>query len=163
MSKKSGSFSGLEFPLHCYGEDGRVKPPILLYLTALWLCKALLLTLISVSMRENTTALLTVFYPDVNEWYWHLMPALPGLIVALFVSFNATLRERQVGHWLNWVKPLLLFGLLGQIGLQAKTIIGMQGQFSWTLSISLMISVVATLCIWRSRRVLAFVRDARID
>ncbi|MDM7860669.1 DUF2919 family protein [Alteromonas sp. ASW11-36] len=163
MSKNSGSFSGLEFPLHCYGEDGRVKPPILLYLTAFWLCKALLLTLISVSMRENTTALLTVFYPDVNEWYWHLVPALPGLVVALFVSFNATLRERQVGDWLNWVKPLLLFGLFGQMALQVKTIISLQGQFSWTLSVSLLISIIATLYIWRSRRINAFVRDARDD
>lgn len=148
----------LPFPLHCYDEAGHLKPPLLLYVTCVWLAKALLLMLISVSMRENPSALIKLYYPDSQQWYVNAIPAIVGLAGFVLLSLRDKLRQYTF-NWQGSVRLLLLGGLLLTISIQSLAIANNQGLFSWSHALSLMMSFLLIGYLLRSRRVGAYLKD----
>jgi hypothetical protein len=161
VSELSPKAVALPFPLHCYDEAGLLKPPLTLYLICIWLCKALLLMIISVSMRENPSALIEWFYPDSALWYQNVLPAVPGVAALIGLSLRDKFRAKG-WHWPQmWCKRLVLFGLLIQCYLVYATVASQGPLFNWGQAVALVISVASIAYLVRSKRVAAFVADAR--
>lgn len=161
MSQAPFKTVALPFPLHCYDDAGLLKPPLSLYLIGLWLCKALLLMLISVSMRDNPTALIEWIYPDNRLWYQNLIPVAPGVFALISLSLRDKFREK---NWLwlqKYCRTVLLCGLFGLLFLQVSTIMAQGAAFNWGQAVSLLISSTCVVYLGRSRRVGAFIADAK--
>ncbi|WP_100641004.1 DUF2919 family protein [Alteromonas facilis] len=154
--------SRLPFPLHCYDESGHLKPPLLMYVACIWLAKALLLMIISVSMRENPSALIELYYPSSHEWYVNIVPAMPGIAVFILLGGREKLRKQPI-CWQCFTRTILLLGLLLSLIIQAKGIWDNHGYFSWRLSVSVLLTLTFVVYLSRSKRVGAYVRDASVE
>ncbi|MBT0586495.1 DUF2919 family protein [Alteromonas oceanisediminis] len=163
MTQQDGSasrYQKIPLPLHCYDESGHIKPPLMLYLCAIWLCKGLVVLILSASLRDNATALISLFYPDTGHWYQSVIPAMFGITSLLILSLRDTLRARNALQWQRQVKHILLAGLSVSVIIQLRLVAINHGQFEWASGILLLVSLACAGYLLRSRHVVLFVRDA---
>ena len=149
----------IPLPLHCYDESGHIKPPLILYVLALWLCKGVLVLLLSVSMRNDTKALITLFYPNNQDWYISTIPAFFGLTGLVALSLRENLRKRQVSLLQRNIKFILGMGLLSILTIQLTQVVSQAGLFSLTAAVFILVSLSFGLYLLRSKHTRLFSRD----
>ena len=150
----------IPLPLHCYDESGHIKPPLMLYCCALWLCKGLIVLIVSASLRDNATALISLFYPDSGHWYQSVIPAFFGLVSLLILSLRDKLRERSALVWQRSVARILWLGFIVSLIIQLRIVALNHGQFEWASGLLLAITFGLLGYLLRSRHVKLFVADA---
>lgn len=151
----------IPLPLHCYDEAGRVKPAFFLYLTCLWLCKGLLILVVSASMRDKATVLLTFFYPNNQDWYLSVAPALFGLVGLLTLSLRDLLRQRQVIIYQRYLREILSVGLLVSLAIYVLGVINLSGHFELASGVLILMTLVFLTYLWRSQHTRLFCKDSR--
>lgn len=155
-----GSSRQIPLPLHCYDESGLIVPPTMLYVCSLWLCKGFLILLVSVSFRDNSTALLELFYPQSIHWYMSMMPALIGIVALVSLSLREKLRERHVNYFQRHVSKILLCGLFVNLVLQSYFVFEANGQFYWSYAAAIALTCALIVYLLRSKHTTLYERDS---
>ncbi|MDU0355474.1 DUF2919 family protein [Paraglaciecola aquimarina] len=78
----------LLLPLKYYDDAGRVKPPVGLYLTALYLCRSIVVLIGAYSSKQYSNELISLFYGEQRYLYLSLMIALPALLSVTLIGFR---------------------------------------------------------------------------
>jgi hypothetical protein len=125
-------------PLKYYDEAGRVKPSVALYLCIAFLSRSLLILLGSVSVRENGEQLLALFYPDKQYLYISLGIAFPTFIALLLMGFREKIWNADRCWMFSYIKPLLIFSVLAELGLHIMLASITYWQFSWVIALTLL-------------------------
>lgn len=149
----------LKYPLHYYDEGGRMKPPISIYLLLLFVCRGLVVLIISLSFREDSERLLRVFYPLPYHFYLSLVPILPALIALYLVSKRTILWEKGRFSWFRWLPWCLYMALILDGLIQVYTLKQIDFRFSMTHGISLLIVSCGLLYLKQSRYMANLVTD----
>jgi hypothetical protein len=151
----------LKYPLHHYDEAGRMKPPVLVYLLLLFVCRGLLILIISLSFREDSERLLRFFYPLPYHFYLSLVPILPALIGLYFLSKRTVLWAKERFTWSMWLPWCLYFALSLDGLIQIYILDQMTYAFSITHGLSVIIVVSGLIYIKRSKYLRNLVLDWR--
>lgn len=161
MNRIEKSKQLIPLPLNCYDDAGRIKPPFFLYLTCLWLCKGFLVLVLSASMRDNATALLTFFYPNNQDWYMSVAPAIFGLVGLLVISLRDVLRARQVLGYQKNIRLILTAGLLVSLAIYISGIVNLSGSFELASGVLILITLGFIVYLWRSKHTRLFGEDSQ--
>ena len=149
----------LKYPLHYYDEAGRMKPPIFVYILLLFVCRGLLVLIISLSFREDSERLLRVFYPLPYHFYLSLMPILPALVGLYFVSKRTILWGKERYTWFKCLPWCLYAALIFDALIQLYMLSEINFAFSMTHGVTLLIVVCGLLYMRQSRYMKHLVKD----
>lgn len=149
----------LKYPLHYYDEAGRMKPPVFVYILLLFVCRGLIILVISLSFREDSERLLRIFYPLPYHFYLSLLPILPALIGLYFVSKRTVLWTQQRFSWFRWLPWCLYAALLGDGIIQIYMLHEINFSFSMTHGVSLLMVFCGLLYMKQSRYIPHLIQD----
>ena len=142
-----------------YDELGRVLPAGAFYWCLLYLCRSYFVFIASLSFRQDSSALLAIFYPDKVYFYVSLIISLPSLLVLLVVSF----RERiwLLGYvWpFRVVKTLMYLTLLADVVFHVVMAKQQYWQFSWLIALTLLIDGFYLFFIIKDRHIKLMLKD----
>jgi len=141
----------LKFPLHHYDDAGRLKPPLMLYLFLLFLCRGLLLLIISLSFREDSSRMMSLFFPNKWDFYYSLIPAVPALLILALFSQRTKLWKNDRHGLFKWIPTFFVMALLADIAVQVSILSRIGFQFSFTHGLSILIAIIALVYFKQSR------------
>ncbi|QJR82511.1 DUF2919 domain-containing protein [Alteromonas pelagimontana] len=151
----------LPLPLHCYDEGGVVKPPLWLYMLLLAACADWLIFIFAVAIRDQTTFLLQLFYPQSSYLIIRLVITLPFLTVLLLLGNRERLWKKSRTSWRHCIYPLLIFGILASVTVQVWQIAVYHWLFQFVNALMLLLSCLFLVCLVRSRHVKLMIKDWR--
>jgi hypothetical protein len=149
----------LKFPLHHYDEAGRLKPPALLYVYLLFLCRGFLLLIISLSFREDSSRMMTLFYPNKWDFYWSLLPTVPAMIILALFSQRSKLWQGGYYALFKVIPSLFVLALLADIAVQLSILSRIDFSFSFTHGLSIVIAFTGLAYALKSRHM----KDLPVD
>ncbi|WP_218310676.1 DUF2919 family protein [Alteromonas antoniana] len=149
----------LKLPLHCYDEAGRITPPRWLAVVFVFCLADWLILIFSLTMRDKTSFLLSLFYPSRIELAVSLLCALPALLSLILASQRERLWKREHLRWSYWVVPLLIFSLLSQIALQLWYLSSHHWQFQFVIAARLLVCIVSCYAVVKSRHLRWMISD----
>lgn len=149
----------LKYPLHHYDEAGRMKPPIFVYALLFFVCRGLLVLIVSLSFREDSERLLRIFYPLPYHFYLSLVPILPALIGFYFVSKRTVLWNKERYLWFKWFPWCLYCALFLDAGIVLYMLNEIDFAFSMTHGMSLLVVFCGLIYISQSRYVAHLLKD----
>lgn len=141
----------LKYPLHKYDESGRLKPPLFVYVLMLFVCRGLLILIVSLSFREDSERLLRVFYPQPYHFYLSLIPILPAIFALYLVSYRNKLwsaKNYRIFKCLSWC---MTGAILLDMGVQFYILNGINFAFSATHGVSLFACFCGLIYIYQSQ------------
>ncbi len=149
----------LKYPLHSYDESGRLKPPVFIYLILLFVCRGLILLVISLSFREDSERLLRLFYPLPYHFYLSLVPILPALLGLFLVSYRNSLWQKSRYAWF-FALPIMMFSsLIIDAGIQLYILQSINFVFAMNYGVSLFLVFCGFLYLFKSRYIRDLVKD----
>ncbi|MCW8108570.1 DUF2919 domain-containing protein [Alteromonas ponticola] len=101
----------LLLPLHCYDEGGVIKPPKWFYWLLLCVCIDWVVVIFSLALREHTTLLLNLFYPNRQLLVIQLLVTVPFIITLLLLGNRGRLWRKGWGRWSKAIMPLMFTGI----------------------------------------------------
>jgi hypothetical protein len=116
-----------------------MKPPVFVYLLMLFVCRGLLVLIISLSFTEDRERLLRVFYPFPYHFYLSLLPILPALLALYLVSKRTILWKNERFTWFRFLPWCLYLALIVDAAVQIYMLNETHFQFSMTHGVSLLI------------------------
>lgn len=149
----------LLLPLHCYDESGRILPPRWLYWFLLLCVADWMVFIFSLALRDQTTTLLSLFYP-LREWLGtYLIASIPFLLVLVLLGQRERLWNRGWLTWARLLKPMIVLGLLVSFALQVWHGWQLHWQFEWIMSLRMLIAGVFAVVVLRSRHLRWMIQD----
>ena len=112
-------------------------------------------------MRDKATVLLTFFYPNNQDWYLSVAPALFGLVGLLTLSLRDLLRQRQVIIYQRYLREILSVGLLVSLAIYVLGVINLSGHFELASGVLILMTLVFLTYLWRSQHTRLFCKDSR--
>lgn len=151
----------LLFPLHRYDASGLIIPPKLYWFSLLVLARSYLVLVGALSFRQDSSGMLTLFYPRQWDLAMGLMVGAPAILLFLLTGFRQRLRD--AGHYwpFSLARPLLVVFLGVDLVLQLTAIYLQHGRFAWLPALSLVLTFAVLMYIWRSKLVRAMFADWR--
>lgn len=149
----------LKFPLHYYDEAGRLKPPVFFYLLMLFTCRAVLVLIVSVSMRDNAEQMMRLFYPQPYQFYLALLPIVPALTCLIIISRRQSLYASDTTFPFRVLIGLAATALFIDLAVQIYILNAMNFAFSYTYSVSLVLVIIGFWYLLRSKYLHGFVQD----
>ena len=92
-----------EFLPSDYDQQGRLRLPLLFWLTLLLQARTWVLFAIAAASRQEGDALLALFYPDTDSFWLGLLPGIPAVL-----TFCLSGRRQQFPRLWRAMRPLLL-------------------------------------------------------
>lgn len=121
-----------------YDSDGRLRLPFLLWPVLLLQARTWVLFVMAAASREQGNALLTLFYPDHDTFWWGLLPGIPAVLAFLLCG-----RRQVVPRLWRLLRPLLI---LAQIALLAwQPFLWLSGETVTGIGIALVVADVVAL------------------
>ena len=142
-----------------YDELGRVLPAGALYWCLLYLCRSYFVFIASLSFRQDSSALLTIFYPDKVYFYLSLIIALPSLMVLVVVSFRERIWQTRYCWPFKLVKPLMYLTLFGDAMFHVVMAKQQYWQFSWLVALTLLIDGFYLFFVTKDRHLQLMLKD----
>ncbi|GAB3038409.1 DUF2919 family protein [Bowmanella dokdonensis] len=134
-------------PLHYYDEEGRLKASRWMYASLLFLMRGYLVAIASLTYRQDTGLLLSLFYPDRHYFYLSLATGLPAMLLLVVVWWRHKFRQ-----WAPWLfacfRPLLQMSLVADLLLHLWMGQHQHWQFSWLIALTLLLDLLLLLY-WR--------------
>ena len=149
----------IKYPLQYYDEAGRMKPPLFAYLLLLFVCRGLIILIISLSFREDSERLLRIFYPFPYHFYLSLLPIIPALMALYLVSKRTLLWEN---NRFAWFRPLIWcmgLALLLDIGIQMYMLQEIGFAFSMSHGMSLLLAISGLIYLINSKYIKHLIID----
>ena len=142
-----------------YDEAGRILPAGAFYWCLLYLCRGYFVFIASLSFRQDSSALLTIFYPDKVYFYASLIIALPAFMVLAVVSFRERIWRRGYALAFKIVKPFLLVTLLADAVFHVAMARQQHWQFSWLIALTLLIDGFCMFFVMKDRHLKLMIND----
>lgn len=149
----------LKYPLNYFDEGGRMKPPLLLYVLLLFVCRGLLILIVSLSFREDSELLIRMFYPQSEHFNLSLIPMIPALFALYLISSRNSLWENKRYHLFKPLSKVVSVALLVDLSIQTYILSQTHFQYSLALGINLMLLILFISYHWKS----TYLKDAYID
>jgi hypothetical protein len=149
----------LKYPLHYYDEAGRLKPPIFVYILLLFVCRGLIVLIISLSFREDSERLLRIFYPLPYHFYLSFTPILPALLALYLVSKRTILWHNGHHSWFRWLGLYLYCALLFDAAVQLYMLQEINFVYSITHGVSLLMIFCGLIYLRQSRYIVHLIKD----
>ena len=128
----------LKYPLNCYDEAGRMKPPLFVYILLLFVCRGLLVLIVSLSFTQDSERLLRIFYPFPSHFYLSLIPLAPALLALYLLSKRTILWQKEHHGWFKSLPFSLYCALILDGGIQIFILKETHFFFSLTHGVSLL-------------------------
>lgn len=151
----------LKYPLHKYDEGGRLRPPRCFYFFMLFVCRALLILIISLSFREDSERLLRLFYPEPYHFYLALIPVLPAFLAMSLVSYRNTIWAAERHYLFRMLRSLMYLALLSDLTIQMYMLWRIDFMFSMAHGLSIIICIIGIFYVSRSRYLSFAAKDWR--
>jgi hypothetical protein len=148
-------------PLHYYDENGRVKPPLFLMLSLVFLARSIVVFIASLSFREDGGLLLSVFYPDKYQFYLTLASAIPSVALLLFIGFRERIWKAQRSSLFIILPFALALILIYDLCVQLYIISQQHFVYSWPMASTLLITLVIIWYLMLSKTLRILIRDWR--
>lgn len=145
-----------------FDNNGRIKPHWAFWVSVLFLLRSYAVLVAALSFRQDSSALLSVFYPQQAALYQSLLSGIPVLVAIGCVSFREALAKRALSWPFKCIIPLLVLGLVGDMCHYLWVAVEMHWRFSWAAAIAFAGNVIVALYLFRSRLLRAFVDDWRV-
>jgi hypothetical protein len=149
----------LPLPLHKYDENGRVKPPLMLMLSLIFLARSMVVFIASLSFREDGGLLLSLFYPDKYQFYLSLSSAVPALFLIFLIGFREKLWQANRAKVFLILPWLIGIVLCIDILLQLYIITKLHFEFSWPSATSLLVTMLIVWYLFLSTSIKALFKD----
>ncbi|MFT4654065.1 MAG: hypothetical protein ACJA0G_001086 [Kangiellaceae bacterium] len=149
----------LKYPLHYYDESGRMKPPVFVYILLFFVCRGLIVLIVSLSFTQDSERLLRVFYPLPYHFYLSLLPIMPALLGLYFVSKRTVLWSKERYLWFKWLPWCLYSALIFDGAIQLYILDEINFMFSMTHGVSLLIVFCGLIYLKQSRYMSHLIKD----
>lgn len=149
----------LMLPLDNYDESGRVKPPSLFYAALVFLMRPVIVFIASVTFREDQTKLLSIFYPDKEQFYLALSHAVPALLILLIISFREKIWESGRYAFIKAIPLLLTFAIIADACVQLFILNSEGFKFAWAHAFSFLGLLMFGLYAYKSQHFKVMVDD----
>lgn len=157
----SRSVSSFAIPLRHFDSKGRIKPNWAFWACVLFLLRSYAVLVAALSFRQDSSALLSLFYPQQAVLYQSLLSGIPVIIAVGCVSFRETIANKIL-HWpFHFILPLLTLGVVGDFSHYILLAMEMHWRFSWSVAIALTGNAIVALYLVRSLLLRAFIEDWR--
>jgi len=146
-------------PLHHFDENGWLKPPLVLYLTLLFLSKGLIIAILSLASMRTGAEILSFFYPKMEGLFiaigYSLLPA-----ITIFLLSATQLKN------LTSLKKILLLACLILASVQFSiAMIDIMNELpfvSFELLIDLIFYLILAIALMKSGRLKLFIRQFKV-
>ena len=138
------------YALKYYTNAGDLKPPALFLFVLLFLSRTWVLFVLSLASTQTGNDILLLFYPDKVHFYLGLLLGLLPVIVLAVSGRRHTQNSWAMKGW-PWCFYLVVFSVLGDIGLQLYYIYLAKFAYSATASIQLVFALWCLLYINKSK------------
>jgi len=91
------------YSLSDYDSEGRLRLPFLFWCVLLLQARTWVLFVMAAASREQGNALLTLFYPDHDTFWWGLLPGIPAVLAFLLCG-----RRQVYPRFWRALRPLLI-------------------------------------------------------
>lgn len=132
----------LLLPLKYYDDAGRIKPSKALLWCLFYICRPIWVFIASLTFRQDSGALLVLFYPHNSYFYSSLLIALPSFLVVLLISFRAKLWDGRAGVLFTLIKPLILLSLVTDIAFHILMASKQNWSFSWLIAVTILLDSI---------------------
>ena len=136
-----------------------MKPPLLLYIALLFVCRGLLILIVSLSFREDSELLIRMFYPQPEHFNLSLIPMIPSLFALYLISKRNSLWESKRYHLFALLSKVVSLALL--LDLAAQTYILSQTHFQYSLAHGLNLVLLSLFISYHLKS--RYLKDAYID
>lgn len=136
-----------------------MKPPIFVYILLLFVCRGLLVLIISLSFREDSERLLKIFYPLPYHFYLALIPILPALMGLYLVSKRTILWKKERYSWFTFLPVCLYAALICDVGIQIYMLKEIKYTFSMNHGLSLFMASCGLLYMIQSKYIKHLITD----
>lgn len=151
--------SSFAIPLRHFDNNGRVKPNWAFWASVLFLLRSYAVLLAALSFRQDSSALLSLFYPQQTVLYQSLLSGIPVIIAVGCISFREAIANKLLRWPFQFILPLLGLGLVGDFTHYILLAMEMHWRFSWAAAIALTGNIIVALYLFRSLLLRAFVVD----
>ena len=142
-----------------YDEAGRILPAGAFYWCLLYLCRGYFVFIASLSFRQDSSALLAIFYPDQVYFYASLIIALPAFLVLVVVSFRERIWRRGYSLPFKVVKAFMFLTLLADAVFHVVMAKQQHWQFSWVIALTLLIDSFCVFFVIKDRHLKLMLKD----
>ncbi len=133
--------SKLKFPLHRYDESGRLKPPLFFYIGLIFLCRGVVLLVVALSLRGQSDALMSLYYPSHREFYLSLIIAAFSVYLLFIVSRrNSLWQSKSIIHF-KLLIPITFTAVFLDVCLQIYVLSQQHFAFSISKALTLTFSI----------------------
>lgn len=136
-----------------------MKPPVFVYILLLFVCRGLIVLIISLSFRQDSERLLKIFYPLPYHFYLSLVPILPALMCLFLVSKRTILWKKEKYIWFKWLPVCLYTALVCDAGIQLYMLDAIKFAFSMNHGLSLLMAFCGLLYMSQSKYIRHLMKD----
>lgn len=116
---------------------------------------------ISLSFREDSEALLRLFYPQPYHFYLSLIPIFPAFLALYLVSKRTVLWGKERFALFGWLPVFMFAALLLDSAIQVYMLREINFRFSINHGVSILVSFIGMLYLSRSRYIKNLIKDWR--
>ncbi len=149
----------LLLPLHCYDEAGIIKPPKWLYWLLLCVCVDWLVLIFSLALRQHTTLLLTLFYPNRELLAIQLIVTIPFILTLLLLGNRSRLWKKKLVKWPQSILPLMFVGISLSLAATLWQLHHRDWEFALLQAYRLTLNLILAILLIRSSHIGLMLRD----
>lgn len=153
------SLMRLLLPLKYYDDAGRVKPSKSLLWCLFYICRPIWVFIASLTFRQDSGALLALFYPHNSYFYSSLVIALPSFLVVLMISFRTKIWDGYAKILFKAIKPLILLSLVTDIGFHLVMASKQNWGFSWLIALTILLDGIYLYWIKKNKHIAFLSQD----
>lgn len=159
LKHETGNMTKLKLPLHCYDEAGRITPSVWFMLVLFWGARAILVLGSAIILGENGEAITSMIFP--LAYYFKLHLALGVGYLSLWLVTGRREWFWKNGYSLHWIKALLFFLVMIDIGLQCVALADSIRKFNAIAEGMVLITFFALMYLMNSKRTRLMFKDWR--
>ncbi|MFC3120637.1 DUF2919 domain-containing protein [Agaribacter flavus] len=143
----------LEFPLSHYDEGGRLKPPLFLYFVLLFFCRGIVIFVVALSVPNDSSRMMEIFYPEKYDFYLSLMSAVPAVLALVLLSRRYSIWQQSKQRLFSFLFALLVMASLIDLSLQIYIVNKLSYSFSISRALTLGGAVLALSYVLKSKHI----------
>lgn len=149
--RKPKALSHHHLSIHHFSESGLIRPPWVIYLTLIYLSRALVVFAGAFGIGSNSDAILKIFYGNFDLLYLDIGIATLAIFCWVTLAHREWLIEHAKGHWLKTLRPLLYLTLAIDFGAHIWKASQLNWQFSIAISTGVILPMVLIVFLWNSK------------
>lgn len=149
----------LKYPLQYYDDTGRLKPTLFVFFLLLFVCRGLIILILSLSAGDDSDRLLRLFYPEPYHFYLSLIPILPALFALYLVSRRTILWGKNKYKIFKLLPMIMATALIADAVIQVQMLWKIHFVFSLSHGVPLVICLLGLIYIVKSIYIKDLVQD----